>query len=240
MNSEQLSLWHRVEQFEIDEGGAALTFTQRLARENGWHPGYAERVLREYLRFVFLLAAAGHPVTPSDQVDQAWHLHLTYSRSYWERLCGDILRRPIHHEPTRGGTQEGHKFDRWYQRTLDSYALLFDTAPPPDIWPPPHVRFGSDSRNRRVNTARHLIVGKRRLAVSVVGLALLAAFGAAWVSVARTGSIEAWNIAVLVVLFVSLAALLPWHRSGRGDSGCGGFWGDTGGDGCGGSGCGGD
>ncbi len=41
----------------------------------------------EYRRFAFLAATAGHPVTPSDAVDQAWHLHLTYSRDYWDRFC---------------------------------------------------------------------------------------------------------------------------------------------------------
>lgn len=60
-----------------------LTFVGRLARDNGWKPGYAERVYREYLRFVFLAATAGHPVTPSVDVDEVWHLHLCYTRSYW-------------------------------------------------------------------------------------------------------------------------------------------------------------
>ena len=59
----------------------------RLASENGWSREYAVRVMQEYRRFAFLAVAAGHPVSPSDAVDQAWHLHLVYTRSYWDEFC---------------------------------------------------------------------------------------------------------------------------------------------------------
>ena len=77
-----------------DPKTAALTFADRLARENGWSAAKAARVVDEYRRFCFLAATAGHEVTPSDAVDQAWHLHLTYSRDYWERFCPEVLGRP--------------------------------------------------------------------------------------------------------------------------------------------------
>ncbi|MEK6230809.1 MAG: hypothetical protein N2A42_03075 [Luteolibacter sp.] len=35
--------------------------------------------MTEYKRFVALAMLAGHPVTPSEEVDQAWHLHLVYT-----------------------------------------------------------------------------------------------------------------------------------------------------------------
>ncbi|MCA9199582.1 MAG: hypothetical protein KDA87_18695, partial [Planctomycetales bacterium] len=87
-----------------------MTFAARLARENSWTHAYANRVVLEYKRFCILAVAAGHPVTPSEHVDQAWHLHLTYSRSYWQRFCPDALRMDLHHEPTAGGMAEGEKF----------------------------------------------------------------------------------------------------------------------------------
>ncbi|MGI9243877.1 MAG: glycine-rich domain-containing protein [Verrucomicrobiales bacterium] len=80
MDASEQELYQRIEAVSIDTGGEALTFRSRLARENGWAPGYAARLLDEYKRFVFLAMVAGHPVTPSDQVDQAWHLHLAYTR----------------------------------------------------------------------------------------------------------------------------------------------------------------
>ena len=66
---------------------------------------YTDRVIEEYRKFLYLLASAGHPVTPSDQVDQAWHLHLTYTRSYWEDLCEKTIGKPLHHGPTKGGAE---------------------------------------------------------------------------------------------------------------------------------------
>jgi hypothetical protein len=36
-----------------------------------------------------------HIVTPSEQVDQVWHLHLTYTRSYWDEFCPNVLGQPF-------------------------------------------------------------------------------------------------------------------------------------------------
>ena len=88
-------------------------------------------------RFAFLACAAGHPVSPSDAVDQAWPLHLVYTRSYWDDFCGKVLRLPLYHEPSKGGRGERAKFDGWYAKTLDSYRRLFRAEPPADVWPPP-------------------------------------------------------------------------------------------------------
>lgn len=94
-------LWTKLSRFNIDAGDELLTFERRLARENGWTPDYSRRVIEEYRRFVFLCCEAGHPCTPSDQVDQAWHLHLSYTCSYWEELCQKVLQRPSTTSPPR-------------------------------------------------------------------------------------------------------------------------------------------
>lgn len=73
------SLYERICEFELDEPGVELTFGSRLARANGWSEQFANRVIDEYKKFAFLAVAAGHPVCPSDEVDEAWHLHLTYT-----------------------------------------------------------------------------------------------------------------------------------------------------------------
>ena len=85
MTSEQQRLYERIRTFQFDEGPAVFPFAARLARDNGWSAGFAARVVTEYRRFVFLTVAVGHPVSPSDQVDQVWHLHLLYTESYWIR-----------------------------------------------------------------------------------------------------------------------------------------------------------
>lgn len=159
MNPDQTELWQRLERFQLDDPQVAFPFTARLARENGWSRGFARRVADEYRRFAFLCVAAGHPCTPSEQVDQAWHLHLIYTRSYWEGFCGGALRQPLHHGPTKGGATEGGKFHDWYARTLASYRQHFG-EPPADIWPPATQRFGEDLRVERVNVARHWVIRK--------------------------------------------------------------------------------
>ncbi|MEX0866361.1 MAG: hypothetical protein WD030_03315, partial [Pirellulales bacterium] len=81
MNAEQAVLWQKLERFAFDEPGAASPFSARLAKEHDWSRPFAAAVIEEYRRFVFLCCVAGHPVCPSEQVDQVWHLHLTYSLS---------------------------------------------------------------------------------------------------------------------------------------------------------------
>ena len=87
--AERQDLLNRIQAFSFDEDECALPFADRLARENQWSDMHAERVISEYRRFMFLAMVASHPVTPSDEVDQVWHLHLLYTRS----VLGAVLRR---------------------------------------------------------------------------------------------------------------------------------------------------
>jgi len=167
MNADQKQLWERIQAFRFDEGNPAFPFAARLARDNGWSAGFTARTIREYRRFTFLAVAAGHPVTPSDQVDQAWHLHLLYTRNYWDTFCNEALQRPLHHGPTKGGASEREKFNDWYGKTLESYRRFFGEDPPADIWPASEVRFGEDIHYRRVNLKRSWIIPKPRLAVAL-------------------------------------------------------------------------
>ena len=110
MGAPEHPVWQALEPYRIGPPDAALTFITRLARENRWSEEFAARVIAEYKRFCFLAVTAGHEVTPSDAVDQAWHLHLTYSRDYWERFCPHVLGRDLHHGPTAGGGAEQARY----------------------------------------------------------------------------------------------------------------------------------
>jgi hypothetical protein len=169
---EKIQLLEKLNHMRIEPEGAAMTFVERLANENGWLPDFAERVFFEYRRFLLLAVTAGHPVTPSDEVDQAWHLHLTYSRHYWEILCGQILERPLHHGPTLGGTQEDNRYLEQYERTIAAYTRAFGHAPPADFWPTAKQRFGG--HYRRVAIGQHWMVPKKA-GYAVVPLLTLAA-----------------------------------------------------------------
>ena len=151
MLQEQVELWQRISSFELDTPGTALPFSKRLARENGWSWSYALRVVEEYRRYVFLAMTAGHTVTPSDEVDQAWHLHMVYTESYWTHFCGEVLGQPFHHGPTKGGNHEASKHDEWYRRTLASYTRIFQRPAPADIWPSAEERFDANHRWQRVD-----------------------------------------------------------------------------------------
>jgi hypothetical protein len=165
INTQQAELYQRIQTFSLDTDDAHLPFSQRLARDNGWTIEYTHRVIDEYKKFIFLAVVAEHPVTPSDQVDQVWHLHLLYTRSYWEEFCPKVLQMPLHHGPTQGGSRERHKFDDWYNKTLASYERFFRQSPPVDIWPPSHIRFGRDIHFVRLNTQENWILLKPQLKI---------------------------------------------------------------------------
>ncbi len=174
MDAETNSLWSKIEAFSFDEPGATLTFAARLARENGWRLGFAQRVIDQYRRFLLLSMVAGHAVSPSEAVDQAWHLHLTYTKSYWEKLCGEVLPRPLHHCPTTGRREESEKFDDWYSQTLASYRQTFGHAPPADIWPSVGEQMESVVDSRWVNLGEYFLIPRNPLKwLALVVLVLL-------------------------------------------------------------------
>ena len=133
--------------------GDTLGFTRRLARDHGWAPAFAQSAVREYGRFCFLAVATPGPVTPSEEVDEVWHLHLTYSRDYWAVWCGQVLRTDLHHDPTKGGPAEQRRFRAQYAQTLAAYETFFG-PPPPLFWPATHQRFAARPRFRVLDTRR--------------------------------------------------------------------------------------
>ncbi len=159
LDSHTDQLWQRILAFELDEPNVALPFSKRLARENGWSRHYTFRALKEYKRFMFLVCLSPQSVTPSVSVDAVWHLHLLYTKSYWEDFCGTVLERPVHHNPTKGGAGEGQKFKDNYTRTLALYETHFGTKPPEDLWQPIGKRFKME-RWQWINLNEYWLVSK--------------------------------------------------------------------------------
>jgi hypothetical protein len=173
MSAPDSELWHRIAAHPIGPADASLSFAARLARENRWSLAHAERVIGEYRRFCYLAVTAGHEVTPSDAVDQAWHLHLTYSRDYWLVFCPQVLGADLHHGPTAGGPAERDRFYHQYAATLAAYEDAFGVPPPRDIWPDANRRFRVDPRRVRVNLS-DVIFLRRRVALALGLLVLVA------------------------------------------------------------------
>lgn len=240
MHMKDRELWQRISQFRVDDDSSELRFVDRLARDNGWARAYAEDVYEEYLKFVYLMALGEGIRTPSDAVDQAWHLHLSYSQSYWDDLCKGTLHAPLHHGPTRGGNEEAQKYRDAYARTLQAYEREFGHPPMPRIWPPTGQRFSHVDRFQRVNTANRFVIGKKRLVVAIAALIGLTVAATANADAAFLRGALGTLLIVVGIPVVALVLLWVFNRLGirGGGGGAGGSCG--GGAGCGGcSGCGG-
>lgn len=165
----QQALRKRLESWSFDPEGSPPTFLQGLAYDNGWSVGHAARVIAEYRRFLFLAAVVDHPVSPSDPVDQAWHRHLLDTRAYWEEFCPQVLGRPLHHSPSRGGAEERQRLLHDYRQTLESYAAIYGEPPPADLWPPPEKRFGRPCPSLGVETRRWWLIRGRWIGAKGLG-----------------------------------------------------------------------
>ena len=140
-HANQASLRERLLSYDLSDPQAEVGFEASLANENGWTQGYATQVCQEYRRFLVLTQCAGQAMCPSGDVDQAWHLHLTQTRSY-QKMCEEVLGRFLHHDKSREGPQELRKHQAMYKDTLLAYSTTFNEPPPEAIWPKVEQRFG--------------------------------------------------------------------------------------------------
>lgn len=125
----------RVHAFVTGDEERPLAFAQRLMEHTGWPALHTLRVIEEYRRFLVVAAVGEHPVSPSKAVDEAWHLHLLFTRNYWLGLCAGVLGRALHHDPDTGREGQADLYRNWYRRTLETYAKVYGERPPSDIWP---------------------------------------------------------------------------------------------------------
>jgi hypothetical protein len=210
--------------FFIGDKNAELTFTRRLAAENQWTGRFAARVEREYLRFIYLACISEEAVTPSIAVDQAWHLHLCYTPSYWTDLCETLLKRPLHHGPTEGGRTEDAKFRKSYARTLTLYREEFGEEPPRDIWPGEKARFAPENSPISVQRSRHILIDRKRTGTVLKIFTAVAVL----ILLARAFCPEIDTPSLLVLLGMdALFAFMAWlalrmgvNPDGSGGAGC--------------------
>ncbi|MCK9684857.1 glycine-rich domain-containing protein [Scleromatobacter humisilvae] len=132
----------RVEAHPLSAPVDPLAFECRLADGNCWTLGHAVRVVHEYRRFLVLTQVAGVQVCPSDDVDQAWHLHITRTADY-ERFCREVVGRFLHHHPAAAGADEHQRHRAMYAATLSHYRRAFCAEAPRDVWPAVDRRFGT-------------------------------------------------------------------------------------------------
>ena len=210
-------LWEKLTRFELEKLGGSVTFADRLANENCWSKNFALRVIGEYRRFLYLAARAGHRVTPSTVIDEAWHLHLLYTESYWDDLCATVLERPLHHGPTKGGVAEEEKFRSWYQRTLTSYRRIFGEDAPADIWPNGRtLRGGRRKRHRLVDSANYIVLPRPNVR-HISRAAVLVAVGVVFAGAARRDAtfVEIEDLVLLLIIALVVGFVLFVTNSTR-------------------------
>lgn len=207
----QRALWDRIAGHPFERPELALDFTRRLARERGWSLDYARGAVREYRRFCFLTMVSDEPVTPSEEVDEVWHQHLTFTRDYWDLWCGQVLRGALHHDPTAGGQAEGQRFRAQYAETLALYESHFG---PPDLafWPAAHRRFRRSPRYRIVDADCVVILPRPALprwlarTAPALCLALAGLIATPPPAIAQALNPLDWTAEPFLVLYVTLVA----------------------------------
>jgi uncharacterized protein (TIGR04222 family) len=117
-----------------DDPALQRRFRAQLAEQTGWNAAHCARAIDEYLRFCAVAARLGGRAVPSAAVDEAWHLHLTWTRDYWDDFCPRRLGFALHHQPARGLPGEREALRLAYAETLHAYAAEFG-PPEPDWWP---------------------------------------------------------------------------------------------------------
>jgi hypothetical protein len=139
MKKENQNLWLKVARFPLNDPNAVYPFSAKLAHNQGWSEDKTGRVIAEYKKFMFLCMTAPNGASPSEAVDECWHLHLTFTANY-AAFCQETSGKFIHHNPSKGGTVEQHRHMDWYDETVKNYVETFQQIPPSDVWPMP-LRF---------------------------------------------------------------------------------------------------
>lgn len=224
-------LWNKLQDLNLDDPNAAFSLSQRLARENGWSIDYSKRVIDEYKKFLYLSVVEDFSLTPSDEVDQAWHLHMIYTNSYWNDLCKNTLSVNIHHGPTKGGESEKNKYNDQYAKTLELYKETFGHDAPGDIWPDIKKRF-SNIVYRRVNMHENFVLNKskaeRYMLLFVIAPIL---FLLSFIFMSARG--VNWGKAFLVMFFILIFIFIirgVWRYINRNNRNIGGSSGGVSGD----------
>lgn len=128
------SLWNRIQGFSLDAPDADFPFSKKLAKEENWSLDFARKAIEEYKKFVYLCCILPNGASPSKIVDKVWHMHLIYTQNYWEDFCPNILKKALHHHPSKGGFKENSKHRHWFTNTLESYKEIFQSEAPQEIW----------------------------------------------------------------------------------------------------------
>lgn len=122
---------------EVDAYPVPELLTPRIMRKYSRDKEYAEGILREAKRMLYLGELTGKPVTPSEEIDDAWHEMILFS-PYYFKLCRFLGTDYIHHEPepeTPAGSA-GTNGPSQYDETIALYEKQFGVKADQRYWTP--------------------------------------------------------------------------------------------------------
>ena len=219
------ALWARLQAHAFEHPELGIDFARRLAREQGWTLDFARRAIDEYRRFCFLACISPHEVTPSDAVDEVWHLHLCYTRDYWKQFCPQVLGRALHHGPTQGGREESWRYREQYATTIALYEDYFGAAPQ-DLWPGTRERFAARPAQIAIDRGRYWLIPRPRwprAAATCAALLALATLTQVQSALALSSNPLDWTAGPFLQLFgvLMVSALVGawWLRRSLRDTG---------------------
>lgn len=133
---------------EVDAFEVPSFLAERIARIHSVPRDFAEGLIREAKRMLYLCTISKASVAPSDRVDWAWHEMIMFTKFYktYAEFIGDF----IHHVPNPP-PEVDEKEETWdhiqqtlgkprkgsdtYMQTKANYAKYFGVAPDPLYWP---------------------------------------------------------------------------------------------------------
>ncbi|WP_188151893.1 glycine-rich domain-containing protein [Teredinibacter waterburyi] len=133
--------------FEVQSNGDFEIFWNKLTSENSWSLLYAKEAFSEYKKFVWLASVSPSRVVPSTVVDKVWHLHMTFTKSYWLDFCREVLGFDFHHIPSSQTSASKQADKIQYENTLLMYEREFGGKPNERYWP--------TSKKSRLDLARY-------------------------------------------------------------------------------------
>lgn len=113
---------------EVDLFPLPEMLVPRVAKEHKYSLNDADNLVKEAKRMLYLSVVTKQPISPSQDVDMAWHEMLMFTRFY--RQFADFIGGFIHHDPTPGPPDGGHLYEATKQRYFD----IFGQKPDPRYW----------------------------------------------------------------------------------------------------------
>lgn len=120
---------------EVDAYPVPELLIPRIMKNYDRSQEYAEGIVREAKRMLFLRWESNHHICPSVEIDDAWHEMILFTRWYAE-FC-EYIGGFVHHNPepvappAQGTNEEGVLL---YDETMENYRKIFGEEPDKRFW----------------------------------------------------------------------------------------------------------